>query len=383
MKKIILFLQILLMPIFIFSMQKGSSYRETKREEIISKLEKKTGYSRDKIIEMFKQKISPKKIVQIYNISQKTSYPEDQIIAMLNIGMSTKEIIGLAFKNTKKRKREYYIEPFPGIEGTEKSIEIVHEGGRQFLRLSYFSGVKNFETHFNREVEVLRNLKDCENIIKMIKFYEKDKVIDLEYAQGGDLHNFIMNRSQYKNYNGLEKQKKQIQIIKGILSGLKCMHDNNFIHNDLKPQNIVLTKDLTSKLIDFSFSRQVDENGQFEEKYSIGGTPFYSAPEIFSYFENKGPFIYSKTNDIYSLGLILYFILYGKEHFGDESKEEYIEKVRDGWFPGFDNGQNEFVLGLNDIIRECLNFELENRPTINRVIEDFENLVERLDSIED
>lgn len=163
------------------------------------------------------------------------------------------------------------------------------------------------------------------------------------------------------------------------------MHENDFIHNDLKHKNVVLDKKLNSKLIDFCFSRKVNQDGIFVSDYPIGGSPFYAAPEILPYFDPiyEGKFIYSKKSDIYALGYILYFIIYGKEHFSDETTLEFIEKVKGGWIPEFNNESTLFVSGMNDIIRSCFQFIPNDRPNIDEILKTFKDLVDQKNSIEE
>ena len=80
--------------------------------------------------------------------------------------------------------------------------------------------------------------------------------------------------------------------------GLKCMHDAGFVHADIKPNNIMVTKQGTVKLIDFG---QSCKNGTVKER--IQGTPDYIAPE-----QVKRQPITPKT-DMFNLGATMYWLL--------------------------------------------------------------------------
>lgn len=347
MKKILLFLQILVMPIVAFPMQ-----------------DKNINYER---------------------VAQDTGLRVDDVISMYEKGIDPYDAVHVSYKKRPSRYSSLIID-----KGIEKFVRIVNVAGKQYIELEYSSFVPaKINERFNTEIFTLTKLQRCSNIIRMFNYEKKYKKILLEYAQNGNLFNYISNNSEYIYLNDSEKQDKKIKIISGILNGIKCMHDNNFIHNDLKPENIVLMQDLTPKLIDFSFSRQVNKDCIFEEKYSIGGSPFYSAPEILPYFNKdyKDFFVYRKANDIYSLGLILYFIISGNEHYDNEMRKKnskkyenkYIEKVKNGWLPELDYNKNEFESGVNNIIYDCLNLKPENRPSIDKIIEDFNSLCKSLD----
>ena len=65
----------------------------------------------------------------------------------------------------------------------------------------------------------------------------------MEYAEGGDLQS-ISGFSEYEIWH----------VCKGISEGLKFLHDQNIVHMDIKPHNILFMKDKTVKLADFGFT---------------------------------------------------------------------------------------------------------------------------------
>lgn len=79
------------------------------------------------------------------------------------------------------------------------------------------------------------------------------------------------------------------------------LNDNRIIHRDIKPENILLHNSKIIKIIDFGFCRKVEE----DECSSPLGTCEYKAPEV-----GRGK--YGFKSDVYSLGCVLYELLYGR-----------------------------------------------------------------------
>jgi serine/threonine protein kinase len=94
-----------------------------------------------------------------------------------------------------------------------------------------------------------------------------------------------------------------MRIMTQIIKGFKCLHENNIVHRDLKPANILL-HDSVAKVGDFGFSKLTEGHDQL--LLSLVGTPQYMSPQILSGTH------YTEKTDIWSLGIILYQMLFGR-----------------------------------------------------------------------
>lgn len=103
-----------------------------------------------------------------------------------------------------------------------------------------------------------------------------------------------------------------MRIFGDIVKGFKCLHQNNIVHRDLKPANILLHNGI-AKVGDFGFSKLIDDHDQMLT--SLVGTPQYMSPQILSNCN------YTEKTDIWSLGIILFEMLFGRVPWDTSSKD--------------------------------------------------------------
>lgn len=95
----------------------------------------------------------------------------------------------------------------------------------------------------------------------------------MEYCEEGDL-------AQYLRKNRLMKENQARNLLQQLSSALKILWENNLIHRDLKPQNLLLQsngKDLILKIADFGFARYVEPSDLAE---TLCGSPLYMVKRI-------------------------------------------------------------------------------------------------------
>ena len=101
-----------------------------------------------------------------------------------------------------------------------------------------------------------------------------------------------------------------------VLSGLRLCHDNGVIHRDIKDENIFVSDNGEFKIGDFGVSKILKDSSKAE---SLKGTPNFLAPEVY-----LGKESYTKSVDLYSLGIVLYRLLnYSRNPFLPHFPEQY------------------------------------------------------------
>lgn len=175
--------------------------------------------------------------------------------------------------------------------------------------------------HALRETQTHRSLNHP-NIVKLFETFELDAntlCTILEYCNGPDL-------SCYLKQNKLLQEKDAKLLLKQILYGLKYLHENQrkIIHYDLKPQNILFHAG-EIKITDFGLCKVMESNTSLMELTSQGvGTYWYLPPECFEIADTP-PKITTKV-DIWSVGVILFEMVFGEKPFGNNMSQEKILK---------------------------------------------------------
>ena len=162
---------------------------------------------------------------------------------------------------------------------------------------------RNYRNDFMREANNLAKLKHP-HIVKVLEAFESNNTcyFSMEYVNGGNLNEYIQ---QCKSLS----EREALQGIVEVGEALAFMHDNNMLHLDLKPLNVMRRKDGGLVLIDFGLSKQFDRNGEPESSTRIGGGTIGYAPlEQANYKKGEG---FPATLDIYALGATLFKMLTG------------------------------------------------------------------------
>ncbi|CAG0887990.1 unnamed protein product [Cyprideis torosa] len=178
-----------------------------------------------------------------------------------------------------------------------------------------------------REFEVLKRVKH-ENIVKLLAIEEelegKGKVIVMELCTGGSLFNIL---DDPENAYGLGEE-DFVLVLHHLSEGMKHLRDQNLVHRDLKPGNIMkfISSDgrTVFKLTDFGAARELEEDQQFMSLY---GTEEYLHPDMYLRAVLRKPVgkSFGANVDLWSIGVTLYHIATGQLPFrpygGRKNKE--------------------------------------------------------------
>lgn len=159
---------------------------------------------------------------------------------------------------------------------------------------------------FEREVQNTTILSHS-NVVNVLDVEEDDNCyyLVMEYIEGPTLKEYLCKEGKLSADEAVEMT---LQILKGIAHA----HHHRIIHRDIKPQNILMTKNGTLKILDFGIARALSETALTETNHVMGSVQYLS-PE-----QAKGQST-DESSDIYSIGIVLYELLTGHPPFNGET----------------------------------------------------------------
>ncbi len=175
----------------------------------------------------------------------------------------------------------------------------------KFLKQEFFEN-EELVRRFKNESKAI-SLLDNPNIIKVVdvNINDNEKYIVVEYIDGITLKEYIDNRK-------VLTWQETVRFTSTILSAIGHAHDNGIIHRDMKPQNVMLLRDGTLKIMDFGIARLSTANQKTVTDKAIGSV-HYISPEQVRGKNSDG------RSDIYSIGIMMYEMLTGVLPFTSDS----------------------------------------------------------------
>ena len=182
-----------------------------------------------------------------------------------------------------------------------------------------FSNDKNFVTKFRIEAQASAGLTHP-NIVNVYDVVDDEGIycIVMELVEGITL-------KQYIEQNGRLNMETAINFSIQIASGLEAAHENHIIHRDIKPQNIIVSKNGNIKVTDFGIAKAASSNTLTS---GAMGSVHYISPE-----QARGGYS-DERSDIYSLGITMYEMVTGRVPFeGDNNVSVALMHIQNEMIP--------------------------------------------------
>ncbi|KAI4502185.1 hypothetical protein M0802_002867 [Mischocyttarus mexicanus] len=164
-----------------------------------------------------------------------------------------------------------------------------------------------------REIQIMSSVQHP-NIIHIYEVFENREkmVLVMEYAAGGELYDYLSERKV------LSEQEAR-RIFRQIATAVFYCHKHKICHRDLKLENILLDQIGNAKIADFGLSNVFDEQRLLS---TFCGSPLYASPEIVKGTPYHGPEV-----DCWSLGVLLYTLVYGAMPFDGSNFKRLVKQI--------------------------------------------------------
>jgi len=188
-------------------------------------------------------------------------------------------------------------------------------------------------------------------------------VQDFDVGRSGEFHYFVMEYvdgstvfdsiSQNKRF----KEDDAIDITISVAEALEHSHDKGLIHRDVKPKNVMLTKQGVVKLADLGLARAIeDKDAAMAEAGKAYGTPYYISPE-----QIRGEVHIGAQADIYSLGATLYHMVTGSVPYNGKNPTEVMQKHLKVPLVPPDHVNPKLSAGISEVIEMMMAKSRKNR----------------------
>lgn len=208
------------------------------------------------------------------------------------------------------------------IGGRYKILDVIGGGGMSNVYLAHDMildrdvAIKILHYNFSNEQEMHRRFQ--REALSATSLTHPNIVSIYDVGEDGDMHYLVMEYvkgqtlKQYIQKYAPLAPTKCVDIMKQLTSAIAHAHQNQIIHRDIKPQNILMDESGNVKITDFGIAMALEDTS-FTRTNSVLGTVHYLSPE-----QARGGTA-TKKSDIYSLGIVLYELLTGELPFSGES----------------------------------------------------------------
>jgi len=212
------------------------------------------------------------------------------------------------------------------------------------------AGKSDFVQRFYREARAMAKM----NHDNAVSVYDVDEsqgfhYVAMEYVDGKSMQKWMDELGKLPVGDALH-------VILRCAEALQVAHNQNMIHRDIKPDNVMLTSKGKVKVADFGLAKATDEDMSMTQSGTGLGTPYYMAPEQ----ARNAKHVDCRT-DVYALGVTLYYFVTGKLPFTGDSVLEIITSKERGQFTPARNLNPELPSRLDLIIDKMVAKDLNAR----------------------
>ena len=241
---------------------------------------------------------------------------------------------------------------------------------------------------YKGEIELLRKLENEDRVIRLFDYEINDErqtlsiLMEMGESDLSRVLNFRLNAENAKFDISFTRY-----FWKEMLECVQAVHQHDVVHSDLKPANFLLVQGRL-KLIDFGIANAIQDDTVNVHREQQIGTPNYMSPEalidanaVSGLPSTAGKIMkLGKPSDVWSLGCILYQMVYGKPPFAHITNQmQRVMAIPNPshviQYPSSGVGGATVPTGLIVVLRNCLNRNLAKRPTVEELLGDSDSFL--------
>ncbi|KAK3519992.1 hypothetical protein QTP70_010226 [Hemibagrus guttatus] len=234
---------------------------------------------------------------------------------------------------------------------------LAHKETGQVFAGKFYKGRREKEREAaKKEIELMNSLHHPKLVQCLAAYDNKPEIVMvMELIAGGELFERIVD----DNFEHTEQS--SVGYMHQILQGVEYMHQQNIVHLDLKPENIVCENrtGFQIKIIDFGLARKLDSSTPLKVMH---GTPEFVAPEVIN-FEPV-----CLTTDMWSIGVICYILLSGESPFQGESDSDTLALVTAAQWEFDEESFEEITNQAKDFISSLLQKNARQRMSCDKAL---------------
>jgi len=198
---------------------------------------------------------------------------------------------------------------------------------KDLLKKKSVGSSNTFMDDVKREIAIMKKLRH-EHILQLYEVMDDPKVnklyLVLEYMKNGDLMQMTKGNARTNTCEPLSDLKTWY-VTRQVLLGLKYLHDNDIVHGDIKPQNLLVSDAGVVKIADFGISKMMEKtsDGESEKLLETAGTPAFMSPELCSGVAYDG-----QLADVYAVGATVYMLRCGHPPFMANKLIQLYHKIQ-------------------------------------------------------
>ncbi|KAH6768957.1 hypothetical protein C2S51_014293 [Perilla frutescens var. frutescens] len=273
-----------------------------------------------------------------------------------------------------RKKIEGFLEDYRALKPTRFGYSDIRRITNQFMKV--LNNSKENGEEFVNEVSTIGRIHHV-NVVRLVGFCAEGfrRVLVYEFLPNESLEKFIFQAESKKNSLGWEKLQ---DIALGIAKGIEYLHqgcDQQILHFDIKPHNILLDRNFNPKVSDFGLAKLCSKEQSAVTMTAARGTMGYIAPELLSRTFGR----VSYKSDVYSFGMLLLEMVGGRKNVDlkENNSQVYFPQwvynhlnLGDDYWAQIEEGdENNIARKLTIVGLYCIQWYPADRPAMKVVVQ--------------